>query len=102
MQRRLAAGHLDSMEIVGQEGAGIAFPYREIAGLADAAEAGPLAVVDALVEDVVLVAEDAGDHRPGGMVVRRPRLARPTGRGIEGEAPARTLGQAIDLAVAAL
>src|SRR6185437_4499591 len=51
---------------------------------------------DPLVEDVVLVAKDAGDHRPGRMVVRRLRLAGGPRRGVERKAPVRILGQPVD------
>ncbi len=101
MQRRRAAGDLDGVEIIGQEGAGIAAPHRELAGAADAAAARRGAVVGALVEDVVLVAEDTGDHRPGGVVVRRLRLAGNPGRGIERKAPVGILGKAVDPPLAA-
>src|SRR5438045_936902 len=61
MERRLVAEHPDRMEIIGQEGDGVALAHRELAGLADGAASRLGAVIGALVADVVLVAIDAGD-----------------------------------------
>jgi hypothetical protein len=88
-------------KVVGQEADRVAAHDGELAGLAQAPLARRAAVVGALVEHVVLLAAHARDHRPGGVVVRRLRLARHPGGGVEREAGIGVLGEAVDLPVLA-
>ena len=98
MQARRLLLHRDRVEIVGQEGAGPAAPHHQLAGPAQLAAARRGAVVDAREEHVALRAMDPGDHGPGGVVVRRLRLAGTAGRRVEREAAIGVLRQAVDLA----
>src|SRR5258707_2021784 len=91
VQRRLGAHDLDGVEIIGHQGAGVAAADRELALSREASDAGRGTVVSAIVEDVVLVAVDAGNDRPGRVVVRRLCLAG-TARGrVEREAAVKVL-----------
>ena len=69
--------------------------------LAELNEVGAGAVVEPVVDHVALGAMDAGDDRPGRVIVRRHLLSRAAGRGIEREAVVGILAQAIDAAVGA-
>ena len=96
MQRLALAGHLDGVEIVRQHGAGGTASDGELVRLLQPAFAGFFAIIDALVEHVVLVAKYAGDRGPGGVVVRRLRLARHARRAVEREAPVGILSEVVD------
>src|SRR5579863_9688843 len=84
------------MKIVGYQGAGVAAPDRQLPGLAQLADIRRPPTIDAFVKDVVLVAEHAGDHRPGRVVVRRLRISGQSGGGVERETAISILAQAIN------
>jgi hypothetical protein len=85
VQGLLAVDHLDRMEVVGKKSAGISLDHGQLAPFGKAAFALHFAVVDPVVENVVLIAVHTGDAGPCRVVMRRLRLSGRPGRTIERE-----------------
>ena len=98
MQMQRLLGGRDGVEIVRHELDRVSLLDGDLAHMAELALTFDRAVVDALVDDVMLGAANGGDDGPGGVVVRRRRLARGTRRGIDRIFAVRVLGQVVDLA----
>ena len=98
VQAGFGSARLDRVKIVGHQHAGIAAYDHQLVGAFEPPLPRHRAVVGAPVEDVVLLAIDPGDDRPGGVVVRRRGAARRSRRGVEREAVVGILGETIGAA----
>ncbi len=98
MQPGTLAHRLDGVEVFGHERNRVAALHRVFVRLLQGPDAVDRAVVAAPVEDVVLLAAHARDHRPGGVVVRRLAAPGDGGRTVHRERAVRVFGEVVDRA----